>query len=115
MQELFEETSIQSVEVVAELPRWLPYEFPTAVKCKLHGSWAQYKGQAQRWFLLKFTGDDLEINLDTQHKEFAEWRWMPLEQLPETVIHFKQEVYHAVVAEFKPLVEAAMAAPKSHN
>lgn len=49
------------MQVVAELPAWLPYEFPTAVKNRLSGSWAQYKGQAQRWFLLKFTGEDDEV------------------------------------------------------
>jgi 8-oxo-dGTP pyrophosphatase MutT (NUDIX family) len=105
LQELFEETCISSVEVVAELPRWLPYEFPTSVRCKLQGTWANYKGQAQRWFLLKFTGEDAEINLDTDHKEFDQWRWMPLEQLPDTVIEFKREVYREVVAEFKPVLE----------
>lgn len=104
MQELFEETCISSVEVVAEVPRWLPYEFPTSVRCRLQGTWAQYKGQAQRWFLLKFTGEDSEINLDTDHKEFGEWRWMPIEQLPDTVIAFKQGVYREVVAEFKPTI-----------
>jgi 8-oxo-dGTP pyrophosphatase MutT (NUDIX family) len=57
VRELFEETNISSVEVLAEIPRWLPYEFPTEVKCKLSGSWAKYKGQAQRWFLMKFKGD----------------------------------------------------------
>lgn len=105
LQELFEETCISSVEVVAELPRWLPYEFPTSVRCKLQGTWANYKGQAQRWFLLKFTGEDTEINLDTDHTEFDQWRWMPLEQLPDTVIEFKREVYREVVAEFKPVLE----------
>jgi len=104
-QELFEETCISSVEVVAEVPRWLHYEFPTSVRCKLQGTWAQYKGQAQRWFLLRLTGDDSEINLDTEHKEFSQWRWMPIEQLPDTVIAFKQQVYREVAAEFKPIID----------
>lgn len=90
---------------MAEVPRWLHYEFPTSVRCKLQGTWAQYKGQAQRWFLLQFTGDDSEINLDTEHKEFSQWRWMPIEQLPDTVIAFKQQVYREVVAEFKPVID----------
>lgn len=106
-QELQEETCISSVDVVAEIPRWLHYEFPTSVRCKLQGTWAQYRGQAQRWFLLKYTGqDDAEINLETEHREFAEWRWMPLHELPDSVISFKQEVYREVVAEFGPIIEA---------
>jgi 8-oxo-dGTP pyrophosphatase MutT (NUDIX family) len=104
-QELFEETCISSVEVVAEVPRWLTYEFPTHVRCKLQGTWAQYKGQAQRWFLLRFTGDDSEINLDTAHKEFDAWCWMPIDQLPDSVIDFKREVYQQVEAEFKPIID----------
>eukprot|EP00775_Hariotina_reticulata_P009575 gene9575-9737_t len=104
VRELFEETSISSVEVLAELPNWLPYEFPTEVKCRLSGSWAKYKGQAQRWFLMKFTGPDSDVNLDTAHKEFCEWRWMPLNELPGTVIPFKRAVYEAVAAEFGPVV-----------
>lgn len=57
-QELAEETSISSIEHLAEVPRWLHYEFPPEVRQRLHGSWSKYKGQAQRWFLFKFTGDD---------------------------------------------------------
>lgn len=91
--------------MVAEVPHWLMYEFPTSVRCKLQGTWAQYKGQAQRWFLLRFTGDDSEINLDTDHKEFDGWCWMPLEQLPLSIIDFKREVYTQVVAEFKPIID----------
>lgn len=73
--------------------------------CQLHGTWAQYKGQAQRWFLLQFTGDDTEINLHTDHKEFSDWRWSSLEQLPDTVIAFKQDVYREVAAEFQPIID----------
>jgi putative (di)nucleoside polyphosphate hydrolase len=105
LQELAEETCITSVEVVAQVPRWLTYEFPTEVRCRFTGSWAQYNGQAQRWFLLKFTGNDSEVNLDTEHREFSAWRWMPLEQLPGTVIDFKRDVYSQVVQEFQPMIE----------
>jgi hypothetical protein len=58
VQELQEETSISSVQLLAEAPRWLHYDFPPEVRARLSSYWARYKGQAQRWFLFKFTGDD---------------------------------------------------------
>lgn len=94
------------VTVLAELPSWQHYEFPTEVRCRLTGSWARYKGQGQRWFLLAFHGDDAEVDLATEHREFDAWRWMPLEELPGAVIPFKRQVYEAVAAEFALLIAA---------
>jgi putative (di)nucleoside polyphosphate hydrolase len=110
LRELAEETSVVSVEPLAELPVWLTYEFPTHVRCTFSGEWAAYKGQAQRWFLLRFTGSDAEINLKTAHREFNHWRWMPLEQLPGSVISFKQDVYARVAQEFGPIIQRTLAA-----
>ncbi|KAF8071113.1 rppH [Scenedesmus sp. PABB004] len=109
LRELKEETSITSVEVVAELPRWLTYDFPPDVRSRLWGEWAHFKGQAQRWFLLRFTGDDAEVDLNTEHREFRAWRWAPLEELPGAVIGFKRAVYEEVAAEFGPRVAAIAA------
>eukprot|EP00878_Enallax_costatus_P010073 GHUV01010514.1.p1 GENE.GHUV01010514.1~~GHUV01010514.1.p1 ORF type:complete len:223 (+),score=45.19 GHUV01010514.1:161-829(+) len=105
LRELTEETSIHSIELLAEAPDWLHYDFPPEVRQRLHGTWERYKGQAQRWFLFKFTGDDSEVNLDTAHKEFSEWRWMPLKELPDVVIPFKRKIYKAVAAHFSPLIQ----------
>jgi hypothetical protein len=58
LQELREETSIRSVQLLGEAPRWLAYDFPPEVRARLSSYWARYKGQAQRWFLFKFTGDN---------------------------------------------------------
>lgn len=85
--------------LVGEVPGWITYDFPTEVRSRMTGSWAGFKGQAQRWFLYKFEGEDSEINLDTDHKEFSAWRWMPLEGLPPKVIPFKREVYERVARE----------------
>ncbi|KAF6252416.1 NUDIX hydrolase domain-like protein [Scenedesmus sp. NREL 46B-D3] len=109
VRELQEETSISSVQVLAEAQRWLSYDFPPEARARLSSYWARYKGQAQRWFLFKFTGDDSEVDLATSHREFSEWRWMPLEQLPGAVVPFKKPVYEAVLAEFGPAVEAVKA------
>ncbi|WIA11915.1 hypothetical protein OEZ85_011999 [Tetradesmus obliquus] len=110
VRELREETSVSSVQMLAEAPAWLRYDFPPEVRARLSGYWQRYRGQAQRWFLFKFTGDDSEIDLATSHREFAEWRWMPLQQLPGAVVPFKAAVYEAVAAEFGPAVEAVKVA-----
>jgi len=70
VRELFEETSIRSAHTVGSMAGWLKYTFPTHVRARLHGGWDKFDGQAQRWFLLAFTGSDEEINLETEHKEF---------------------------------------------
>ncbi len=107
LRELREETSVTSVHIVSRIDQWLSYDFPPEVKAKLYGSWEKYDGQTQLWFLLKFEGDDAEVNLDVdvEHKEFKAWRWMPLEDLPSKVIGFKQGVYEQVVKEFAPVIK----------
>jgi len=105
LRELAEETSMTSARVVGSLDRWLTYDFPTSVKAKLHGGWEQYEGQAQKWLLVHFHGSDDEVDLDTEHKEFKEWCWMPLEELPGAVVAFKRPVYEQVAAEFVPRIK----------
>ncbi len=102
--ELSEETSIQSVMLLAEAPDWLTYDLPAAA-----GAFkGRYRGQAQKWFAFRFTGDETEIDVQTpgdgRHKpEFIDWRWEPAANLPGLVIPFKRPVYEQVVALFKPL------------
>ncbi|XP_075643846.1 nudix hydrolase 26, chloroplastic-like [Castanea sativa] len=106
IRELREETGVSSAEVIAEVPHWLTYDFPPEVREKLKHQWgSDWKGQAQKWFLLKFTGKDEEINLlgdGTEKAEFGEWSWMSPEQIVELAVDFKKPVYKEVMTAFAP-------------
>ncbi|KAL0041721.1 hypothetical protein WJX79_002293 [Trebouxia sp. C0005] len=103
--ELLEETGIRSIEFVAQIDQWIDYEFPTTVQSALTGCWTKYKGQTQKWMLFKFCGSDSEIDLDFADKEFLEYKWAELHDLPDKVVYFKQHVYQLVVLEFGPYIE----------
>lgn len=103
--ELLEETGIRSIKFVAQIDSWIDYEFPTTVKSALTGCLTQYKGQTQKWMLFRFCGDESEINLDFDDKEFLEYKWAELHDLPHKVVHFKQHVYQHVVLEFGPYID----------
>jgi len=66
----------------------------------------RYRGQKQRWFLLRFTGRDSDIDIDTKHPEFDAWKWVPADQLCDLIVPFKRGVYEQVVAEFWPYLSA---------
>ncbi|KAL8253414.1 hypothetical protein R6Q59_037107 [Mikania micrantha] len=89
IRELREETGVTSAEILMEAPHWLTYDFPPQVRQKLNRQWgSDWKGQAQKWFLFKFTGKDEEINLfgdGTEKPEFGEWSWMSPEQVVDCV------------------------------
>jgi putative (di)nucleoside polyphosphate hydrolase len=103
LRELREETNISSVERLAEIPEWLSYDIPP--KIAGHAWSGKYRGQTQKWFALRFTGDDSEINIEHpaggHEPEFLAWRWEPLHNLPALVVPFKRPVYERVAAEFK--------------
>jgi len=102
LRELEEETSIPAdqVDVVAETADWLPYELPHEIVPQI---WkGKYRGQKQKWFLLRFTGTDDVIDLETAHKEFSDWKWMAPAALPEAIVPFKRDVYVRVLQEFAP-------------
>jgi putative (di)nucleoside polyphosphate hydrolase len=106
--ELWEETSVRSVELIAEMPKWLSYDLPFSARNRWNG---RYRGQTQKWFLFRFVGDDREIDVrrpagGAHEAEFDEWRWERFERLPEVVVPFKREVYEAVAAAFAPLARA---------
>eukprot|EP00195_Chlamydomonas_chlamydogama_P013623 CAMPEP_0202894208 /NCGR_PEP_ID=MMETSP1392-20130828/3656_1 /ASSEMBLY_ACC=CAM_ASM_000868 /TAXON_ID=225041 /ORGANISM="Chlamydomonas chlamydogama, Strain SAG 11-48b" /LENGTH=188 /DNA_ID=CAMNT_0049578827 /DNA_START=400 /DNA_END=962 /DNA_ORIENTATION=- len=105
LRELQEETSVSSARIVGEIDEWLSYDFPTKVREKLYGPWTRYKGQKQKWYLIQFYGSDGEINLETEHKEFKAWAWKPLEELPQSVVEFKADVYSRVAERFGPLIQ----------
>lgn len=105
LRELHEETNVSSVELLAEAPRWLSYDLPEEANKRWSG---KYIGQTQRWFALRFVGDDSEVDIHApaggKHKpEFDEWRWEELARLPELIVPFKRAVYEEVVREFAGL------------
>ncbi len=100
LRELEEETGIRPdmVDLLAESRDWHHYDFPPEVAEKLMKG--KYRGQKQRWFLLRFNGDDSAINIETDHPEFSVWRWMPAADLLERIVPFKRGIYQAVMQEF---------------
>jgi putative (di)nucleoside polyphosphate hydrolase len=102
LRELAEETNIRSVERLGEIPDWIIYDIPREIAGQ---AWkGKYRGQTQKWFALRFTGDDSEIDIahpvGGHEPEFIEWRWERLEKLPELVVPFKRQSYERVVQEF---------------
>jgi putative (di)nucleoside polyphosphate hydrolase len=101
LRELYEETNIRSVGRLGEIEDWLSYDIPRAIAGR---AWkGKYRGQRQKWYALRFTGDESEIDITCPggHKqEFAEWRWEPMKNLPALIIPFKRPVYERVVREF---------------
>ena len=103
--ELREETGIRSVERLGEVADWLTYDIPRDI---VGQAWkGKYRGQKQKWFAMRFTGEESEIDIehpDGAHEaEFAAWRWEPMRNVPDLVVPFKRAVYDRVVQEFAPL------------
>ncbi len=103
--ELFEETNVRSVAPLAEIDAWLSYDLPPDSTSRWKG---KYAGQTQKWFALRFTGEDSEIDIahpagGHHEPEFDEWRWEHPSRLPELIVPFKRHVYARVVAEFAGL------------
>ena len=100
--ELLEETSIKNIEVLKVFDQWLKYELPDNLVGKI---WkGKYRGQKQKWFVVRFLGSDSEINVNTKHPEFIEWKWIDMELLPDLIVHFKKHVYEKVLAELKKYI-----------
>ena len=106
--ELYEETGIRSVELLEALDGWVTYDLPEElIGVALKG---KYRGQKQKWFAYRFTGEDSEIAIDPppdgHAAEFDQWAWKPLGELPGLIIPFKRKVYEEVVAAFRHLARA---------
>ena len=100
--ELEEETNIKSVELIKELDELITYELPQNL---LGIIWkGKYKGQKQKWFVMKFMGHDNEINIKTKRPEFLEWKWIELEKITDIVVDFKLNVYEKVIKEVKKIL-----------
>ena len=100
--ELKEETSIENVELIRELEGSTAYELP---KNLLGIIWkGKYRGQKQKWFLMRFLGKDNEINIKTKHPEFLEWKWINLENITDDVVDFKLHVYQELKLKIKKII-----------
>ena len=100
--ELKEETSIKNVELIQEIQNEITYNLPNNL---LGIIWkGKFKGQTQKWYVMKFLGTDKEINLKTNHPEFLEWKWIDIENITDKVVDFKLHVYEKIKEELKKLI-----------
>ena len=100
--ELEEETSIKNVKLVKELDGLISYELPGNL---LGVIWkGKYRGQEQKWFVMKFLGQDSEIDIKTKHPEFSEWKWIDLEKITELVVNFKLHIYEDIKKKVKEII-----------
>ena len=101
LRELKEETGItrDKVTIVAETDGWITYELPADLIPKLWNG--KYRGQKQKWFLLRFLGEDIDINIETEEPEFSAWKWIAPSALPDVIVPFKRDVYVAVLEAFQ--------------
>ena len=104
VRELFEETGIRSVSLIAEHSQWVTYDLPPDL---IGVAWrGRYRGQKQKWFAYRFLGSDSEVTIKPPpglEAEFVAWRWAPVDELLDLIVPFKRDVYRAVLAEFAPL------------
>lgn len=102
LRELEEETGTTKAELISATEDWLQYDLPDDLQTKM---WkGKYQGQKQMWYLMQFTGSDSDINIETEHPEFSEWKWVEFETLPDLIVYFKKGLYEKIVAAFSGLV-----------
>jgi putative (di)nucleoside polyphosphate hydrolase len=100
--ELEEETSIKSIELIKELDGWLKYNLPENLLGKI---WkGKYSGQKQKWFIMKFLGEDEEINIKTKYPEFLEWKWIDIDEITSVAVNFKLNIYKEVKVQIKKII-----------
>lgn len=101
--ELKEETGTDKAELLKESRDWLTYDLPDELISKIWGG--KYRGQRQKWFAMRFTSTDSDINIATEHPEFSEWQWIEMDRLPDIIVPFKRTLYQALVNEFAPVIK----------
>jgi len=99
LRELYEETGTDKAEIIAESRQWLHYDLPDAIRIGWRRRW---RGQKQKWFLMRFVGEDADIDLGRHEAEFDAWKWVEPGALPGLVVEFKRAVYVALIEEFGP-------------
>ena len=101
--ELIEETGIQSIEVLKEIERFYEYELPENL---IGIIWkGKFRGQRQKWFIVRFLGQESEINLKTFHQEFIEWKWVEPKELPDVIVDFKKNLYLNLLKEINLFID----------
>ena len=101
--ELIEETSIKNIKILKEIQNMYQYELPENLVGII---WkGKFRGQRQKWFITKFLGKDDEINLNTQHPEFIDWKWIDPQDLPEVIVDFKKELYLNLLKEINQVID----------
>ena len=100
--ELLEETSIQNIEIIKEIKKIYQYELPANLVGII---WkGKYRGQKQKWFITRFLGEEKEINLNTKHPEFIDWKWIEPKLLPEVIVNFKKDLYLKLLKEINLVI-----------
>ena len=100
--ELNEETGIQNIKILNEIDGWFEYELPNYLLGKI---WrGKFRGQKQKWFIVKFLGNDEEINLEKDKPEFIEWKWLDIENLPNVIVDFKKKVYEKLLPKIRNFI-----------
>jgi putative (di)nucleoside polyphosphate hydrolase len=98
MRELREETGVTKAEIITESADWLTYDLPANLIPKI---WkGRFRGQKQKWYVMQLIGDDEQINIQTEHPEFSEWKWVKAHELPGLIVPFKRELYSRLIEEF---------------
>ncbi|MFY7959387.1 MAG: RNA pyrophosphohydrolase [Elsteraceae bacterium] len=102
LRELREEIGTDKATILAESPEWMRYDLPESLRKKL---WrGRYRGQRQKWFALRFDGEDSDIDIATAHPEFSTWRWEEATRVPELIVPFKRNLYRDVFSLFAPVL-----------
>ena len=101
--ELYEETSIKSIEILKEINGFFEYQLP---KNLVGIIWkGKFRGQKQKWFITRFIGNENEINLQTENQEFIEWKWIKPDELPRTIVDFKKKMYAELLETLKDFID----------
>jgi putative (di)nucleoside polyphosphate hydrolase len=104
LRELKEEVGTDKAVLLREMEGWHSYDLPRhLIGVALHG---RYRGQKQKWLALRFTGEDRDIDIRTEHPEFATWKWLSMDALPGLIVPFKRDIYSKVIAAFRDLAES---------
>ena len=100
--ELMEETSIKNIKIIKEIEKIYQYELPENL---IGIIWkGKYRGQKQKWFITRFLGEEKEINLNTKHAEFIDWKWIEPKLLPEVIVNFKKDLYLNLLKEINLVI-----------
>ncbi len=98
--EMEEEIGTRNAEIIDEHRDWLKYDLPDHMIGKI---WkGRYRGQRMKWFLMRYLGADSDINIETEHPEFSEWKWMDMDHIPQAIVDFKRPLYEQLVTYFTP-------------